>query len=152
MPAVQQGRQSSSTVEADVAIIGAGPAGAAAAVYLARAGKRVAVFERETFPRFRIGESLLPLNLPILDELGLMEEMERRFIRKYAANFTDRWGARQARYPFARAINRNHPYAYQVERAEFDTLLLDKARASGAQVYMPWSVREVLFDGERAVG
>jgi len=139
-------------IDADVAVIGGGPSGSATATYLARAGYRVVVFEREKFPRFRIGESLLPLNLPILKELGLEAEMEKRFIRKYAANFADRWGARQSRYPFARAINRNHPYAYQVERAEFDQMLLDNAAKSGARVYMPWTVREVLFDGERATG
>jgi len=139
-------------VVADVVIIGAGPAGSAAATYLARQGLRVMLFEREAFPRFRIGESLLPLNLPILEELGLRDEMEKRFIRKYAANFSDRWGARQSRYPFARAINKAHPYAYQVERAEFDTMLLENARRAGAQIYQPWAVREMLFDGERAVG
>jgi flavin-dependent dehydrogenase len=142
----------SDVLEADVAVIGGGPSGSATATYLARAGYRVVLFEREPFPRFRIGESLLPLNLPILKELGLEAEMEKRFIRKYAANFSDRYGARQSRYPFARAINKNHPHAYQVERAEFDEMLLDNARASGAQVYMPWAVREVLFDGERATG
>jgi flavin-dependent dehydrogenase len=139
-------------ITADVAIIGGGPAGSACATYLARAGLKVVLFERETFPRFRIGESLLPLNLPILDELGLTEEMERRFIRKYAANFSDRYGGRLARYPFAKAINKNHPYAYQVERAEFDELLLDNARNNGATVYQPWAVREVLFEGDQAVG
>jgi flavin-dependent dehydrogenase len=137
---------------ADVAIIGGGPAGSTVATYLARAGLRVLVFEREAFPRFRIGESLLPLNLPILADLGLAEEMERRFIRKYAANFSDRHGARQSRYPFAGAINKSHPYAYQVERAEFDQMLLDNAERHGAEVRRQWAVREVLFDGARAVG
>jgi flavin-dependent dehydrogenase len=139
-------------ISVDVAIIGGGPAGTTVATYLARAGLRVVLFEREKFPRFRIGESLLPLNLPILQELGLGEEMERRFIRKYAANFCDRYGARQSRFPFAKAINRNHPYAYEVERAEFDQMLLDNAVKHGASAYMEWSVREVLFDGERATG
>jgi flavin-dependent dehydrogenase len=139
-------------ITADVAIIGGGPAGATAATYLARAGLKVALFEREKFPRFRIGESLLPLNLPILYDLGLKDEMERRFIRKYAANFCDRYGARQSRFPFAQAINKNHPYAYEVERAEFDQMLMDNAARHGAVIYQPWSVREVLFDGARATG
>jgi len=139
-------------IEADVAIIGGGPSGGATATYLARAGLRVVLFERERFPRFRIGESLLPLNLPIIEELGLGSEMDKRFIRKYAAHFSDRYGARRSRYPFARAINKNHPHAYQVERAEFDEMLLDNARQAGATVYQPWAVREVLFEGERAVG
>ena len=92
------------TAMADVAVIGAGPAGSAAAIHLARQGLRGMLFGRATFPRFRTGESLPPLNLPILDELGLHDEMEKRFIRKYVANFSDRWGARQSRHPFARAV------------------------------------------------
>ncbi len=140
------------TLTADVAIIGGGPSGAAAATYLARAGLKVIVFERERFPRFRIGESLLPLNIPILRELGVEAEVERRFLRKYAANFSDGSGTRHARYPFARGINKSHAYAYEVERAEFDQMLLENAQRNGATVYMEWAVREVLWDGDRAVG
>jgi len=139
-------------IEADVAIIGAGPAGSALGTYLAREGKKVIVFERELFPRFRIGESLLPLNMQLFRELGVEEEMEKRFIRKYAANFCDRWGRRQNRYPFANAFNESYPYCYQVERAELDQLLLDNAEKNGAQVYMAWTVREVLYEGGTAVG
>ncbi len=140
------------TIRADVAIIGGGPAGAAMATYLAREGLNVVVFEREKFPRFRIGESLLPLNLPILRDLGVADEMEERFIKKYAANFADRTGSRTARYPFARGINKSHAHAYEVDRAEFDQLLLNNAARKGAKVYMEWAVREVLFEGDRAVG
>ena len=139
-------------VEADVAIIGAGPAGSALATYLAREGKQVVIFEREQFPRFRIGESLLPLNMQLFRELGVEDEMEKRFIRKYAANFCDRWGRRQNRYPFANAFNSDYPYCYQVERAELDQMLLDNAVKHGAQVYMPWTVREALYEGDTAVG
>jgi len=143
---------SAKAIEADVAIIGAGPAGSALATYLARAGKQVVIFEREQFPRFRIGESLLPLNMELFRELGVEAEMEKRFIRKYAANFSDRWGRRQNRYPFANAFNRDYPYCYQVERAELDQVLLDNAIKHGARAYMPWSVREVLYEGDTAVG
>jgi flavin-dependent dehydrogenase len=122
------------------------------ATYLARAGLNVVLFEREKFPRFRIGESLLPLNLPILRDLGVADEMERRFIRKYAANFSDRTGKRQARYPFARGINKSHAHAYEVDRAEFDQVLLDNAARHGAKIRMEWAVREVLWEGERAAG
>jgi len=139
-------------IEADVAIIGAGPAGSALATYLAREGKKVVIFEREQFPRFRIGESLLPLNMQLFRELGVEAEMEKRFIRKYAANFCDRWGRRQNRYPFANAFNSDYPYCYQVERAELDQMLLDNAVKHGAQVYMPWTVREALYEGDTAVG
>lgn len=139
-------------VEADVAIIGAGPAGSALATYLAREGKKVIIFERETFPRFRIGESLLPLNMQLFRELGVEAEMEKRFIRKYAANFSDRWGARKSRYPFANAFNNHYPYSFEVERAELDQMLLDNAVKCGAQVYMSWTVREALYEGTTAVG
>ena len=143
---------SQNLLDADVAIIGAGPAGSALATYLARAGKKVVIFEREPFPRFRIGESLLPLNMQLFRELGVEAQMEKRFIRKYAANFSDRWGARQARYPFANAFNRDYPYCYQVERSELDQMLLENAEKNGAQVYMAWTVREVLYEGSVAVG
>lgn len=151
-PAIHPDPGAVAAVEADVAIIGAGPAGSALATYLAREGKQVIVFEREQFPRFRIGESLLPLNMQLFRELGVEAEMEKRFIRKYAANFSDRWGARQSRYPFANAFNHDYPYCYEVERAELDQMLLDNAVKNGAQVYMAWTVREVLYEGDAAVG
>lgn len=141
-----------SSINVDVAIIGAGPGGTASACYLAREGLNVVIFERDPFPRFRIGESLLPHNMPIFKELGVAEEMEKRFIRKYGAHFADRTGARRSRYPFASAIDKNYPYAYEVERAEFDQVLLDRAEQDGARAYMNWTVREVLFDGDQAVG
>ena len=150
MPSDPDSRANS--LSADVAVIGGGPSGSATAIYLARAGLKVILFEREQFPRFRIGESLLPLNLPILEELGLAGEMDRRFIRKYAANFADRWGRRQARYPFGQGVNRRYQYAYEVERAEFDQMLLDHAASQGADVRTGWAVREVLWENDRAVG
>lgn len=139
-------------LQVDVAIIGGGPGGSTTATYLARAGLKVALFERERFPRFKIGESLLPLNMPILQDLGVMAEMDKRFIRKYAANFCDKRGARTSRYPFVGAINKKHPYAYEVERAEYDQMLLENAEKHGVTVYREWGVKEVLFEGERAVG
>lgn len=132
------------TIDVDVAIIGAGPAGTALATYLAKDGRSVAIFERETFPRFRIGESLLPLNLALFRELGVEDELEHRFIRKYGANFVDKDGQRQNRFPFANAINKGYPYCYQVERAELDQVLLDNAAKHGARVYMSWTVRELI--------
>jgi len=142
----------SDQLTADVVIIGGGPGGTSVATYLARAGLKVVLFERETFPRFRIGESLLPLNLPILRELGVEEEVDRRFIRKFAANFSDRWGARQARFPFVEGVGTSYRYAYEVERSVFDQILLTNAEKSGASIHMGWAVRDVLWDGDRAVG
>ena len=139
-------------IEADIAIIGAGPAGSALATYMARDGRKVVIFEREKFPRFRIGESLLPLNMELFRDLGVEAELEKRFIRKYAANFCDHNGNRQNRYPFAQAFNKAYPYCYQVERSELDQVLLDHAEKQGAKVYMDWTVRELLQEGSRAVG
>jgi len=136
----------------DVAVVGAGPGGSTVASYLAKAGKKVIVFERERFPRFHIGESLLPHNLPLLEELGLMEQMEKRFIRKYAANFSDRGGTRTVRYPFAEAISKKYPYAYEVERSEFDLMLAENASTLGAEVRFGWSVNKVIFENDQAVG
>ncbi|MFO0554683.1 MAG: NAD(P)/FAD-dependent oxidoreductase [Polyangiaceae bacterium] len=151
-PTNGNGKSKAQEIIADVAVIGAGPAGSALATYLARDGRKVVIFEREKFPRFRIGESLLPLNLQLFRELGVEAELEKRFIRKYAANFCDQYGGRQNRYPFAAAINKNYPYCYQVERAELDQVLLDNAEKAGATVYMDWTVREVIYEGSRAVG
>ena len=73
--------------------------------------------------------------MPIFEELGVAEEMEKRFIRKYGAHFSDRTGNRRSRYPFATAIDKSYPYAYEVERAEFDQVLLDKAEEDGCQCF-----------------
>lgn len=144
--------QKSKELKYDVAVVGAGPGGSAMASYLVKAGKKVIMFEREKFPRFHIGESLLPHNIPLLEELGLMEEMEKRFIRKYAANFSDRSGMRTVRYPFAEAIAKKYPYAYEVERSEFDLMLADNAVKLGVDLKSEWSVNKVLFENDQAVG
>lgn len=139
-------------IDSDVVVVGAGPGGSTAASYLARAGKKVIVFEREKFPRFHIGESLLPHNIPILKELGLMDEMEKRFIRKFGARFSDRSGVRSVRYPFTEAISNKYPYAFEVERSEFDQMLSQNAEKLGAELRMEWSVDKVLFENDKAVG
>jgi flavin-dependent dehydrogenase len=136
----------------EVLVVGGGPAGAALAALLARQGRRVAVYEKQTFPRFQVGESLLPQSCAVLSELGVMEAMEARFLRKYAARFVCNRSGREARYRFSEASDRRYPYAFQVKRADFDALLLDRARELGAVVHQPCAVEEVLFEGERAVG
>jgi len=140
------------TLNFDVAVVGAGPGGSTVASYLAKAGKKVIVFEREAFPRFHIGESLLPHNVPLLEELGLLPEMEKRFIRKYAANFSDRTGLRTVRYPFAKAISKKYPYSYEVERSEFDQMLAENSEKLGVDLRAEWSVNKVLFENDQAVG
>lgn len=134
----------------DVAIIGGGPAGSTAATLLARAGRRVIVIERENFPRFHIGESLLPYSMPTFERLGLRATMDRTFLHKHGAELATSCGSREVRFYFKNGFRLAHTQAYQVDRATFDKLLLDHARASGAEVHEAASVESVAFDDEGA--
>lgn len=137
-------------INCDVAVIGAGPAGTTVAAYLAKANLNVKVYERDTFPRFRIGESLLPLNLPIFEELGIASQIDKKFIRKYGATFIDRHGAQSVRYPFSEGRNKSYPFSYQVERGEFDLLLANNAQKLGAEIYFGHKVISVAPQDERS--
>ncbi len=143
--------------EVDVVIIGGGPGGATAGALLAQRGRRVLVLERQRFPRFHIGESLLPASAQVVALLGLSEEMDRRFVRKYSARFLDdgvdlESPAATARYEFSEAFPPATPYAWQVTRAEFDELLLRRAAALGAEVREGWRVERPIFEGSTIVG
>ena len=134
----------------DVAVIGGGPAGASTATFLARAGLDVCVFERQTFPRFHVGESLIPATLSILERMGVRERIETHgFIIKHGATFTDQESGRAFTFYFLRD-RPWPPYAYQVRRAEFDAILLDHAGQTGARVLQPVSVSAVAFDAAGA--
>ena len=117
----------------DVIVVGGGPAGSTAANLLAHAGHDVLVLEKETFPRFHIGESLLPIDLPIFKRLG-MEMPTDRYIRKDGAEFIDEVTGQTVTFAFDRALNGTPRHAYQVERAKFDHDLLRQAAARGAEV------------------
>ncbi len=127
----------------DAVIIGGGPAGSTAATYLARSGKRVLVVEKEHFPRFHIGESLLPYNMPIFEEMGVMPALEAAdFIPKHGGRFSLAKGDMESAITFAEGSFTEEPVAMQVERSVFDKILLDHARESGAEVREGWTVKD----------
>jgi halogenation protein CepH len=133
----------------DVIIIGGGPAGSVAAGFLAQAGLRVVLFERERFPRYHIGESLLSATMPILDALGVMPAIEQAgFIRKPGGTFV--WGSQAEPWSFFfRDDPGGRPHAYQVVRAQFDHLLLQHAARAGADVREAHRVETIDYDGTR---
>jgi len=134
----------------DVAIIGGGPAGSTAATLLARAGRRVIVCEREKFPRFHIGESLLPVSMKTFTRLGVHEKFERAgFLRKFGGEMTSACSEEGVKFYFKDGFRSQTEYSYQVPRAEFDKVLLDHAKENGAEVREQTVVRQVEFHSQR---
>lgn len=127
----------------DVVIAGGGPGGSVCAAALARCGLRVLVLEKQRFPRFHLGESLLPQSLPVLAAIGVLPAVEARFIWKYGARFHDDQKGRKDRFAFANAWHPDPDHAFQVPRDEFDQLLLEHARGMGADVREEWSVTRI---------
>ncbi|MFZ5788356.1 MAG: NAD(P)/FAD-dependent oxidoreductase [Acidobacteriota bacterium] len=139
---------------ADVLILGGGPAGSTAATILARAGIETTILEGERFPRFHVGESLLPHTLPLLDELGVHDAIRAlpHTRRKEGASFVNRDGSRHVVYWFDEALPPAIPHAYQVRRDEFDHALLANARAAGVEVLEGWRALAPILDGSRLTG
>src|SRR6478735_3215046 len=137
----------------DVIVIGGGPAGATVSALLAQQGVRVTLFERERFPRFHIGESLIPETYWVLDRLGMLEKMKAsHFVKKHSVQFVNASGRLSA--PFYFADNKPHECAqtWQVVRSEFDQMMLENARSRGVEAHEGVHVLEVLFEGDRAAG
>ncbi|HEY2781951.1 MAG TPA: NAD(P)/FAD-dependent oxidoreductase [Steroidobacteraceae bacterium] len=116
----------------DVAVIGGGPAGSTAATLLARQGYKVIALEKARHPRFHIGESLLPMNLPVFERLGVLDKVRAIGVFKPGADFEANNERGYNNYAFARAIGNSPPHAYQVWRQDFDKMLYEHARESGA--------------------
>jgi len=137
--------------DADVIVAGGGPAGSSVANFLRQKGRSVIVLEREKFPRFHIGESLLPFANDVWKELGVFETMDAKFIHKPGATFVHEESGATFTYYFDTAIRPGRPYAYQVKRADFDKMLLDKARSLGADVREETPVEDVAFEPDGVV-
>ncbi len=129
----------------DVIVAGGGPAGSSTANYLRQKQRSVLVLEREKFPRFHIGESMLPFSNDVWKELGVFEKIDAEYIHKPGAMFVHEESGAEFTYYFDTAIREGRPYAYQVKRAGFDKMLLDHARGLGAEVREETRVDDVAF-------
>ena len=137
----------------DVIVIGGGPAGSTTSTLIAQRGSRVQLFERDRFPRFHIGESLIPETYWVLQRLNMLPKMQASpFVKKYSVQFVNSRGRESA--PFYFWDNKPHECSqtWQVVRSQFDKMMLDNAREHGVEVQEGVRVLEVLFDGDRAVG
>ena len=139
--------------EWDAIVIGGGPAGASASMSLAARGRRVVVYERTRFPRFRVGESLVPGVHAVLEDLGVNDRIERAgFQVKRGGNLTSPSGAYVKFHLSLIEDQLGRSYTFQVLRSKFDQILLDVARERGAHVFEETDVVELLRDGDRVVG
>lgn len=145
MPRLEIGATDPAQRRCDVFVIGCGPAGSTIGALLAERGRDVAVVDKERHPRFHIGESLLPLNMPILERLGVWDELVKIGIRKDAAEFESRTAGKTVEFQFSTAFDKRWPHAFQVRRSEFDHMLLRNCAAKGARVYEGARVTSVDF-------
>jgi flavin-dependent dehydrogenase len=137
----------------DVVVIGGGPAGSTVSTLLAQHGCRVQLYERERFPRFHIGESLIPETYWVFRRLKMLDKMKARpFVKKHSVQFINAAGKLSAPFYFEDNKPGECSQTWQVIRSEFDTMMLDNAREQGVEVHQPARVLEVLFDGDRACG
>jgi flavin-dependent dehydrogenase len=141
------------TEQTDVVVIGGGPGGSTAATLIAQKGHKVRLFEREHFPRFHIGESLIPCTYFVLERLGMLPKMKRsHFVKKYSVQFINQHGKLSEPFYFIEHKNHESSQTWQVLRSELDEMLLRNASEQGVQVEEGVHVLGVLWEGERAVG
>ena len=137
----------------DAIVVGGGPAGSTAATLIAQKGHRVLLLDRERFPRFRLGESLMPATYWTFKRLGLVEKMQEScFVKKHSVQFFTQSGKATIPFYFAEFDEHESSQTWQVDRADFDHMLIDHAAENGVDVRQGANVLEVLFEGERATG
>ncbi|MBL8387113.1 MAG: tryptophan 7-halogenase [Hydrogenophaga sp.] len=136
------------SLSCDVLVIGGGPAGATVASLLAEKGHQVVLLEKAHHPRFHIGESLLPANLPLFEKMGIADEIKAIGMYKPGAEFVSMEHGRSQTFYFADAWDKSMPHAYQVRRADFDQILFRNARDKGAQAFEGVKVTAVEFLAE----
>ncbi|PKO35442.1 MAG: hydroxylase [Betaproteobacteria bacterium HGW-Betaproteobacteria-7] len=134
--------------ECDVLVIGGGPAGTTVAPLLAEKGYRVVLLEKAHHPRFHIGESLLPANLPLFERLGVADEVRAIGMEKWGAEFVSPEHDMAQVFHFAESWDKGMPYAYQVRRAEFDTILIRNAANKGVEVHEGCKAKSVDFQAD----
>ena len=121
--------------DCDVLVIGGGPAGTTIAPLLVEKGYRVVLLEKARHPRFHVGESLLPANMPLFERMGIAEEVKAIGMEKWGAEFISPQHGMAQTFHFADAWDKSQPYAYQVKRAEFDDVLIRNAAKKGVEVH-----------------
>ncbi|WP_234262765.1 NAD(P)/FAD-dependent oxidoreductase [Hydrogenophaga sp. NFH-34] len=145
-PAPAHAPQPSASLPCDVLVIGGGPAGSTVAALLAEKGHHVVVLDKDRHPRFHIGESLLPANLPLFERMGIADEIRAIGMHKPGAEFVSPHHEHTQTFLFAEAWDKSMPAAYQVKRAEFDQVLLRNAVRRGAEVHEGTRATAVEFD------
>ncbi len=137
----------------DAIVIGGGPAGATTATVLAQHGRRVLLLERESFPRFHIGESLMPYTWFSFERLGVLDWLKRSGSpRKHSVQFVSTSGNVSQPFYFFETIKHDCASTWQILRSDFDTMMLENAAAKGAEVRQGVAVRDVLMEGDRVIG
>lgn len=137
----------------DCVVVGAGPGGCVAATILADAGYRVAIIERERFPRYKIGESMIPFNYFPLDRVGMVEKLQASdFPKKYSVQFVARTGRQSQPFYFSEHIDHPCAQTWQVTRDLFDAMMLDNAREHGVEIHEAMSAREFICDADKIQG
>src|SRR4051794_22971620 len=127
----------------DVLVVGGGPGGSTVAARLGDLGVDAVLLEKDRHPRFHIGESLLPLNVPLFEKLGITDEIEKIGMPKWGVDFVSSVHEKMVTFEFRDAWDKSLPYSFQVKRSEFDHTLLRNASAKGARVFEGWRVTEI---------